>query len=180
MVLVTLSILCIWARLYIVSSLALYGVIVTRHSLVGQSLHIYGGSTEIILCFYMRDWCFVHPSSHFHYIFLFKFLSTRFLEKLRYTHTRSKTHITVPRDSSTRCTRVLLCSYSSLFTNSTNYTTVASTKVCFLSPYKHTCYFLPWFIIVSKKTNVSSIRSSVITMPNKNARKHTLVLISVI
>ena len=115
-------------------------------------LHIYGGSTEIILCFYMRDWCFVHPSSHFHYIFLFKFLSTRFLEKLRYTHTRSKTHITVPRDSSTRCTRVLLCSYSSLFTNSTNYTTVASTKVCFLSPYKHTCYFLPWFIIVSKKT----------------------------
>ena len=99
----------------------------------------------------MRDWCFVHPSSHFHYIFLFEFLSTRFLEKLPYICTRSKTHITASCDSSTRYTHVLLCLHSSLFTNSTNYTTLLSTEVCFLSPCKLTWCFLPSFILVSQK-----------------------------
>ena len=149
--LVTIFRLFVWVRLHIVSSLALYGFIVTYRSLVGQSLHIYGGSTEIILCFYMRDWCFVHPSSHFHYMFLFEFLSTRFLEKLPYTRTRSKTHITNSCDSSTRYLHELSLSHLSLCVNSTNYTTLLSVQVCFLSSNKYAWCFFTIFSIVRKK-----------------------------
>lgn len=99
----------------------------------------------------MRDWCFVHPSSHFHYMFLFLFLSTRFLEKLPYTYTRSKTHNTNSCASFTHLTHVLLCLNLSLFTNSTNYTTLLSANVCFLSPYEYVWCFFTIFILVHKK-----------------------------
>ena len=99
----------------------------------------------------MRDWCFVHPSSHFHYMFLFLFLSTWFLEKLPYTHTRSKTHNTNSCDSFTHSAHVLLCPHLSFFTNSTNYTTLLSIQVCFRFSNKYAWCFFTTFILVSQK-----------------------------